>query len=48
MKEIYITMIRSRRLRRSEHYNTHGRDEEHIVLFDKSEGHITQWIPGQI
>ena len=31
-------------MRRSEHYNTHRREEEHTVLFDKSESHVTQWI----
>jgi hypothetical protein len=44
MKKIHIRMIRSRRMRKSEHYNKHGREEEHIVLFDKTESHITQWI----
>jgi hypothetical protein len=48
MMKIHIRVIRSRRVRRSEHYNRHGREEEHIVLFDKSEGQITQWIPGHM
>ena len=44
-KKIHIRMIKSRRrMRRSEHYNTHGREEEHTVLFDRSESHVTQWI----